>query len=125
MLRLIAAILAAYAVGCTVVVVIWHVTNRHPFTVSVLAADMSITAIYSAPGFVMLRLLLWAARQRNPVVFALAGAINGLLALALCIREIGFDPYFAMMGLAAGTVYWLVERAIAVGILMRREAQTG
>lgn len=124
-LRIIAAILIAYTVACAVVVLIWQTTESNPFTPEALLSGMFLTAVCSAPGFVVLRLAMWAGRMANALGFAGAGAVNGLIALSLFFRAPTIDWFFAAMGVAAGVAYWLVERAIAGEVLARSMRPTG
>lgn len=130
-LRIIAAILAAYFVACAVVVVIWQWLNGNLITLDRLIGGMIVTLLFSAPGFVVLRLLLWFSATRHVLWFAAAGAVNGIIAFSLAsggmtpyaiIREM---PLYAMIGLAAGAAYWLVERAILGKVLVRRKDVAG
>ncbi|MGL4311182.1 MAG: hypothetical protein ACRCSU_11910 [Paracoccaceae bacterium] len=124
-LRIMVAILIAYAVACAVVVLIWQTANGNPFTAEALVSGMFLTAVCSAPGFVVLRLAMWAGRMSNVLGFAGAGAVNGLIALSLFFRAPTIDWFFAAMGVAAGGAYWLVERMIAGEVLARSAHPTG
>ncbi|MFN0115519.1 MAG: hypothetical protein ACKVPY_12665 [Paracoccaceae bacterium] len=69
-----------------------------------------IAAATALPGYVVLRLSLYATGSRQLWRFALAGALNGLIALGIFAARPVFDWYFVGMGLVAGSVYWWVER---------------
>jgi hypothetical protein len=118
MIRTGLAILAAYLAACVVVVLLFAGLSSGVFGLQGLIAGLVLALFFSLPGFVGLRLGLWAADLGAawPVggaAFALAGAANGILALSLAFGRPMAEAGFAGIGLAAGAAYWLVERRVA------------
>lgn len=114
------AICIAYALACAAVVVMYQIAAGNPFTPEVVASGMALTLAMSLPGFVVLRLGLWAAGVSALPAFAVAGGINSAVALTLFFRRPTADLGFVAMGLVAGAVYLVAEKAVLGRVLVRR-----
>ena len=123
--RDIMAIVAGYVAASALVVGMYQAWEGNPFTAHALSAGLMLTTYLSLPGFIVLRTTLWALRQTGPVAFALAGTVNSSIALSLFFRRVVvFEfpigiPLFGLFGVAAGSLYWWVERRIAGRTLVR------
>jgi hypothetical protein len=128
-MRTYGAVPLAYAVACLSVSVMYHGLRQGgvPDAMAFLAdvgSGTVIAAIFSLPGFVVLRLALWSGGVRGLAWFAAAGAANGLIALSFFFQRPTWDGNFAVMGLVAGAVYWWIDRTVA-GRTLARDRSAG
>jgi len=70
-------------------------------------------AMYAAPGFLVLRAVLFLVRSRNILMFGLAGAINGTVSQYWFFN--GVSPEFLISGLVGGIMVWSAERLFSGG----------
>ncbi len=118
-IRRVMAVLFGYIAACAAVLLLYQGFSGGPLTPVALASGMLLTLMLSLPGFALLRAALWWGRETSPVLFSLAGAVNGQVALSLFFQRPTGDAGFLAMGLAAGLVYWGTERWIARGLIRR------
>ena len=113
----IAAVVLAYAAACAAVsgqyfLVAGAAWGGGHATLRSLFSGFVITAMTALPGFAVLRAALWRTGSRALWRFALAGGINGVVALSILARGPVWDLWFLGMGLVAGAVYWWVEAGV-------------
>jgi hypothetical protein len=104
-----------YAAACATVSALYILLSgaRHDGVQDIARTFLTgilITGMTAFPGYAALRLALWATASGQLWRFALAGGANGLIALSIFSGRPVWDSWFVGMGLAAGTVYGLVER---------------
>jgi hypothetical protein len=113
-------ILFGYVVACAMVVAVVHMGSGMPSHLGALGLFWLLVAMFSLPGFLFLRLVFWVTGIKRWFAFALAGSMNGILALWYFTGYFRLHPDFAFIGLLGGLISWAVELAFAGRIAVRQ-----
>ena len=102
------------------VVAIVHWDSGMPSHVGELGLFWLLTVMMSLPGFLLFRMVFWMAGIKRWFAFALAGSINGVLALWFFTGYFRLHTEFAFIGLVGGLICWAFEVIIAGRIAVRK-----
>ncbi len=111
---------AAYVCACFVAVLVVDVASPEKIVEGWFPLAAFMVGALGLPGFAVLRIGLWYARNRTFFAFALAGALNASVALFLLDGAAVVHPVLNGAGLAAGGMYHVVIKAIGGQVAVRQ-----